>query len=79
MNVTRSYHPDGSRCADVLSCAATIHTTIPPVCGAPAGDGTADGEQTCDLASGHPGPHVHAATGRQYGAGADLALAGPAG
>lgn len=68
MNVMRSYHPDGSRCADELSCEAAVHTTIPPVCGAAVpGGGTVGEARGCDLASGHPGPHVHAETGRVYG------------
>lgn len=70
MNLTRSYHPDGSRCADEPSCDAAAHTTIPPLCGAAVpGDRTAGEFHGCDLASGHPGPHVHAATGRVYGPG----------
>jgi hypothetical protein len=65
MNVVRSYHADGTRCADQSYCPQPQHTTIPPACGAVVGDAAPGSPWTCDLASGHPGFHVHAAAGER--------------
>ena len=73
-NTLRLYHANGTPCADRSSCGDTEHTSVPPLCAAEPAAGTAGGTTraaaggpvACDLPSGHPGPHLHAATGREY-------------
>lgn len=65
MNTAWLYHPDGSGCVDGWSCQEQDHTSIPPRCGARAGDRTIG----CELPKGHPGPHLIFADGECCGAG----------
>ena len=55
MNTAWLYHLDGSVCVDRWSCQEQDHTSIPPQCGARADDRPVG----CELARGHPGPHLH--------------------
>jgi hypothetical protein len=55
MYVASLYHRDGAVCADPWSCARGDHTSIPPRCPVRASAGL----DRCDLAVGHPGPHLH--------------------
>jgi hypothetical protein len=57
MNTAWLYHLDGSVCVDRWSCREQEHTSIPPQCGARADDRPIG----CELAKGHPGPHLHLA------------------
>jgi hypothetical protein len=59
MNTTWLYHRDGSVCIDSWSCQEQDHTSVPPRCSAPAADEPAG----CELPKGHPGPHLHLASG----------------
>ena len=66
----RTYHRDGTACADAGSCRQGEHTSVPPRCGAgpqawPSGPDAA-APVVCHLPSGHPGPHLDLATGREY-------------
>ena len=59
VNTTWLYHRDGSVCVDGWSCQEHDHTSVPPRCRAPA-----SGEPVgCELPKGHPGPHLHLASG----------------
>ena len=66
MNVAKLYHRDGTTCVDDWSCLGEPHTRIPPVCGAAPATGSACGSVTCGLPGGHPGPHLHVATGHEF-------------
>jgi hypothetical protein len=55
INTASLYHRDGAACTDAWSCAQADHTSIPPRCGGPAPARL----DRCDLAAGHPGPHLH--------------------
>jgi hypothetical protein len=63
-NVAKLYHRDGTTCVNDWSCLHEPHTSIPPVCGA---ESAAEGaNMVCELPGGHPGPHLHVATGREF-------------
>ncbi len=66
----RTYHRDGTACADAGSCGEGEHTSVPPRCGAGprarAGGPDAARRVACDLPAGHPGPHLDLATGFEY-------------
>jgi hypothetical protein len=67
MNRPKLYHRDGTACVDDWSCLEEAHTSVPPVCGAvPAAGVSGGGIIACELPGGHPGPHLHVATGREY-------------
>ena len=68
MYTLRLYHVNGKPCIDRWSCADDEHTSIPPICARLSSDGSAGPLLACDLPAGHPGPHVHAATGREWDA-----------
>jgi hypothetical protein len=65
MNVAKRYHRDGTACVDERSCLDEPHTSIPPVCGAMPAVGTEGSAVACELPGGHPGPHLHIATGQE--------------
>jgi len=73
MNTTWLYHQDGSVCVDGWSCQEQDHTSVPPRCGASA----ADEPPGCELPKGHPGPHLHLASGERRPAGNAAAAARP--
>ena len=73
MNTAWLYHPGGSVCVDGWSCREQDHTSVPPRCGASA----ADEPPGCELPKGHPGPHLHLASGERRPAGNAAAAARP--
>jgi hypothetical protein len=66
----RTYHRDGTTCADAGSCGEGEHTRVPPRCGAgprsyPGGPDAAR-PVACVLPAGHPGSHLDLGTGCEY-------------
>lgn len=66
MNTLRLYHVNGTPCVDRWSCPDDQHMSIPPICAGLSSNATADALVACDLPAGHPGPHFHAATAREW-------------
>ena len=68
VTMTIMYHRDGRSCFDAWSCSDEKHTSIPPACGASSDAQIpgAGGAVACELPKGHPGPHLHVATGCEY-------------
>jgi hypothetical protein len=66
MQMRRLYHRDGTACLDPWSCGDEDHTCVPPHCAAVMRADTGMSLVACDLPSGHPGPHLHLASEREF-------------